>query len=180
MIALNILDIKKCMSLLLTGSLFDEYSLIEAQIKTFCTFSIDGRYQAAFFGDREETSSHAASVSRDPGEDHDAGYPDYVRWGDVREHCFSMIRGKKTPLFFKFVFFFPKNLQAAFLTKSGSTMNPAHLSGLCLNLRFDGKSLVLTTGSSLTVFTTDRSADRAWDEYVRKLFADQGILVSDL
>ena len=160
MIALNILDIKKFMSLFLGGTLFDEYSLVEAQITTFCTFSIDGRYEALF-------------------EDAPPGETSYVRWSKLKEHCFSIIRGKKTPLFFKFVFFFPPEKLREFLNKTDSPLLPQQLGGLCLNLRYDGTNLVLTTGTSLKVFSMDRSADRAWDDYVRRLLMERDILISE-
>ena len=160
MIALNILDIKKFMSLFLGGTLFDEYSLVEAQITTFCTFSIDGRYEALF-------------------EDAPPGETSYVRWSKLKEHCFSIIRGKKTPLFFKFVFFYPEEELPKLLGSLDTSLGISEVKGLCLNLRYDGTNLVLTTGTSLKVFSMDRSADRAWDDYVRRLLMERDILISE-
>lgn len=173
MIALNIIDIRKFMSAFLIGSLFDDYSLIEAQITTFCTFSIDGRLEKEFGKEAgpfpEEDAGEAVS-----------GPVEYVRWEQVRERCFSVIRGKNTPLFFKFVFFYPKEKLGAFLQRSGVPLKEEQLAGLCLNLRFDSSGLILTTGTSLKFFTPDRSADHAWDEYVRQLLAGLDILVSEI
>ena len=46
---------------------------------------------------------------------------------------------------------------------------------LSLNLRYDGSSLFLTTGTSRTGFTRDRSADHLWDEWVLEFLRDAGV-----
>lgn len=176
MIALNILDIKKFMSAFLIGSLFDDYLLIESQITTFCTFSIDGRLEK-LFGAEGGSDAEETAKNRDTSEDQGA---DYVRWSAVREKCFSVIKGKHTPLFFKFVFFFPPEKLREFLNRTDSPLLPQQLGGLCLNLRFDGTNLFLTTGLSLKVFSPDRELGRAWDDFVRQLLIDHDILVSEM
>ena len=172
MIALQILDIKKFMSAFLIGSLFDRYALIEAQITTFCTFSIDGRMEKLFY---ENRTGGAAEDEEDAG-----GPLQYVPFEQLRPYCLSVIKGKHTPLFFKFVFFYPKEELPAFIKAAAPQTDPDLISGLCLNLRFDGSTLTLTTGTSMKVFTTDRTIDRAWDEKVRQLLISQNILVSEV
>ena len=178
MIALSILDLKKFMSAFLIGGLFDEYSLIEAQITTFCTFSIDGRLEKAFYQDRSEISGEEGAPLL-PQEDAGTG-AEYVAWKQVRPYCFEIIKGKKTPLFFKFVFFYPKEKIPAFLSSFGLSTPPEEIAGLCLNLRYDGNNLVLTTGTSMKVFTMDRSCDHAWDDAVRGLMARQSIRTEEV
>ncbi len=183
MIAINILDIKKFMSAFLMGTLFDDYSLIEAQITTFCTFSIDGRYEKLFEAERgagpDGPGEASEGVFLENGSTPEREV-EYIRFNKVREHCFSLIKGKRTPLFFKFVLFYPREKLGAFLRNAGGELSCGQVQGLCLNLRFDGTNLVLTTGTSLKVFSMDRTLDSAWDAAVRELLAEQGILVSDL
>ena len=171
MIALRILDIKKFMAAFLVRETFDEYSLIEAQITTFCTFQIDGRLERDFFDEgapaEHEGAAPPASV-------------EYVAWKRVRERCFDLIKGKRTPLSFKFVFFYPEKMLAGFLAEAGVTVKPELVSGLCINLRFDGTNLLLTTGTAMRSFTADRSADRVWDEAVREQLRELGIAAEQL
>ncbi|MDO5701950.1 MAG: DUF5721 family protein [Lachnospiraceae bacterium] len=171
MIALQILDIKKCMSALLVEPAFNDYSLIEAQITTFCTFSIDGRLEKRFFSDgtgsaKEEDAAAPGRVS-------------YVTWNDVREKCLSVIKGRRTPLFFKLVFFYPAELLEKFIINAGTPLTPDKVSGLCLNFRFDSTGLIATTGTSISVFTPDRSLDHAWDDAVKAMFGRMGIAFSE-
>ncbi|MBQ6376858.1 MAG: hypothetical protein IJJ52_04455 [Lachnospiraceae bacterium] len=173
MIALGILDIKKFMSAFLIGPLFDDYTMVEAQITTFCTISIDGRYLRSFYEERSAAPGTDTAVSAE-------GDVEYIAWKQIKERCFDMIKGRRTPLFFKFVFFFPKNQIPRLFQTYGVSVSPETISGLCLNLRYDGNNLVLTTGSSMKVFSMDRSADHAWDEYVRDLMIQNSILTENL
>ena len=49
MLALTISDVKDFMNKLLIGEVFDNFSLVEASITTFNTFTIDGHLQQDFF-----------------------------------------------------------------------------------------------------------------------------------
>jgi len=98
----------------------------------------------------------------------------------VRERCFDIIRGKRTPLSFKFVFFYPPDLLLPFLREHDVTVREDNVLGLCINLRFDGTNLLLTTGTSMKAFTADRSCDRAWDEEVLRLITSMDIETEQL
>ena len=178
MIALGIIDIRRFMSAFLVGTHFDDYALAEARITTFCTFSIDGRLEPSFFGE----DSRTGASSEDSGHMPDPAVlapVSYIRWGQVRERCFDIIKGKRTPLGFKFVFFYPAGKMDAFYDKYGITGSARNLSGLCLNLKFDGSRLILTTGTSMKTFSTDRAADHAWDDEIREILASLSILTED-
>jgi hypothetical protein len=149
MIALKILDIRKMMAGFLAGGLLDSYDLEEGSVTTYCTFSIDGSYQKDFFDEPEMRS--------------------FVKWTDVKETCFSLIKGKRTPLRFHFVFFLEEEKVVPLLKASGVTPDAGLPPALCLNLRYDAAGLILTTGTSLRTFTLDRSIDHAWDTYVEEL-----------
>ena len=151
MIALNVLDIKPFMKHFLVGSTFDSFDLSEGSVTTFCTFSIDGTYMKEF------------DDSDGENEDTDRAF---IPWSRVREHVFTLIRGKRTPLAFKFVFMLPKKAVPRFLEKSGIAMDASEVTGLFLNVSFRSRKLMLTTGTSLRTFTMDRTVDNAWDSYI--------------
>ena len=92
MIALTLTEIKDFTSHLLLKDTFDSFYFIEGEIVTFNTFRIDGFIQKDFF-------------------DIDTDLPEYSYWKNIREYCFSLIRGKRTPLSFRFVFSLsPRNI----------------------------------------------------------------------
>ena len=140
------------MSHLLLKPTFDEFSLVEGSIVTFNKFTIDGLLQKDFYEEAPEK--------------------EYSDWRDLREFCFNIIKGKRTPLSFKFVLSLSKADFEKFLSANElDGFRPENIQGLYLNFRYDGTSLQCVTGTSLNMFTLDKSLDTAWDEYVRKFFA---------
>lgn len=109
MIAVQIQDIKDFMSKLLLGNAFDSFWLSEASITTSVSYTIDGFLHSEFYDTQE------AELLQEEGRT-------YALWRDMKPFCFSVIKGKKTPLSFKIVFMLskkiPKNswLPVSFLT----------------------------------------------------------------
>jgi hypothetical protein len=178
MIALKILDIKTFMAGFLVGHLLDRYQLTDGSVTTFCTFTIDGAFQKDFYQNSLSTDSETAPPAASDGADSPAR--PYVLWKEVKDLCFSIIKGKRTPLAFKFVFYYPEEETAAFLNKNGIPASKEGAYGLCLNLRFDRTGLYLTTGVSMKTFSMDRTVDHAWDQYVRDFLKKSGISAAPL
>lgn len=149
------LSTKKCMADLLLHHTFDAFSFIEGEIITFNKFSLNGRIQKDFF---EETPDK-----------------EFSDWKDVRELCFSIIKGKRTPLGFKLVLSLSPSDIPAFLLEKQLSYEASDIQGLYLNLRYDGLALSCITGTSLRSFTLDKSLEPAWDKWVQQFFAAQSI-----
>ncbi len=150
MIILN-LKTKSCMQHLLLKSTFDSFSMIEGDITTCNTFKIDGYLHKSFFEEAPEK--------------------DYSSWGDMRAFCFHIIRGKRTPLNFRLILSLPRDKFADFLARHEITgISPADIQGLYLNIKYDGTSLQCTTGTSLNLFTLDKTLEDTWDCYIRQFF----------
>lgn len=161
MLAFQIQDVKSFMSRLLIQDTFDTFLLKEAQITTSVTHTIDGRLHKEFFDESD--------------------FPDdCVLWKDIKAFCFSVIRGKRVPLYFKFVFRLNSANTAKLLERNGLGLEPEQISGLFLNCQFDGKHLVCTTGTALTFFTLDKALDHVWDELLIKFFQTNKIPVTIL
>ena len=88
--AYQIKAIKNFMGKLLGTDAFDSFLLAEAVITTYNTFTIDGHMEKEFF---------TGDINND-----DALPPyEFSKWEDMRALCFDLIKGKRTPLNFKFV-----------------------------------------------------------------------------
>lgn len=165
MISIKLTETKKFMSQLLLSDAFDNFLLIEGEIVTFNTFRIDGYIQREFF----------SSESMDDPE----AIPEYSSWKQLRNYCFSIIKGKQTPLSFKFIFSLsPANI-ARLIEQAPLDFQPGDVQGLYLNIRFDEKGLYCITGTSLKTFSMDKSLEKAWDMMVQKFFTQKGIAYSD-
>ena len=147
------LKTKACMSHLLLKETFDDFSFIEGEITTFNKFSIDGFMHRNFFEEPPE-SSHSF-------------------WKDVRDFCFSVIRGKRTPLSFKIILSLAPERFASFLSDHEiNCFRPEDIQGMYLNFSYDGTMLQCITGISMHIFTMDKTLEREWDAWARKLLCE--------
>ena len=155
MIIFNI-KTKNCMQHLLLKTTFDSFSLIEGEITTYNTFHIDGYLHKKFF--------------------EEAPQKEYSSWGDLREFCFQIIRGKRTPLNFRFILSLPREDFEDFLNQQEIfAFRSSDLQGLYLNFKYDGTSLKCVTGISLSLFTMDKTLEKVWDNYAKEFFLKQEI-----
>ena len=162
MIALQIKDTKNFMNKLLLKDTFDHFLVSEAVVTTFNTFTVDGRLQRDFFT-KEELEGPDLT---------DRGYS---YWREIRPFFLELIKGKKTPLNFKFVFLLaPSNIRKL-LDQSQLPFSADDVNGLFLNFKYNETGVSCTTGTSLKVFTLDKSLDHSWDQMVQKFFRKQEI-----
>lgn len=164
MIALQVQDVKDFMSRLLIGNTFDSFWLCEASITTFVTYHIDGALHRDFFD--TEQSEILSRTGRT-----------FSLWKEQKPFCYSIVKGKHTPLHFKIIFQLSKNNLEKMLAGSGLDWRPEDVFGLYLNIQYDGDGVTCTTGSSLKTFSMDKTLDRYWDESVQNFFKTSGIAV---
>lgn len=161
MIALKIIDIKDFMNKLLLSEAFDRFHLTEASICTFNVFTIDGRLQQDFF----DTDTAATLKDRNV---------EYSLWRDVKAYCFSIIRGKRTPLNFKIVFQLSHQQSEKLAERAKGTVSiPA--SNFYLNIQYKNHTLLCTTGVSYPSFSMDKKSEHLWDDMVCDFFSKQQI-----
>lgn len=156
MIALALTNVKEFMSHLLLKETFDHFSFIEGDITTFNTFHIDGFVQKDFF-------------------DLDDTLPDYSYWKNVKSYCFSIIKGKKTPLNFRFIFRLSKKNIENLIIQNSLPLPPESVQGLYLNIKYDGTKLTCITGTSFRTFTMDKTLEHVWDEMTESFFLKKEI-----
>ncbi len=156
MIALEILSMKNFMSHLLSGDTFDLFLLEEATISTANTYTIDGHMNTEFYPPDERSPENLPY--------------DFRPWSEIKSLCFDLIKGKYTPIFFKFVL----QLKPEYLPRILGT-DPGQVKALVLNIRYDGNKALLTTGTSYHTFVMNKEADLAWDNALCKYLSDKEI-----
>ncbi len=166
MIALQITSMKQFMNQLLTSDTFDMFLLEEAVISTSCTFTIDGHINRDFYGS-------------EGGESVEPPY-EFRPWSEIKGLCFDLIKGKRTPLFFRFVLHLMPEKAAALLSKEGSDVDPSLVKALVLNIRYDGAKAVLTTATAYQTFLLSKEPDAIWDKALMKYLEGKGIPTSFL
>ncbi|MCI5650175.1 MAG: DUF5721 family protein [Fusicatenibacter sp.] len=167
MIVLQITQLKNFMNRLLCTETFDRFPVSEVSITTFTTFSIDGTFHMDFFD--TETAQELSKWGRTQ-----------LLWLDIKKFCYFVIRGKQTPLQFKIVFQLPQKNCEKLILDHALPFEADQIFGLFLNFQYNGEKLLLTTGTSLKVFTMDKSLDHAFDDAVKNFLLKQEISFEEL
>ena len=158
MIALQITHLKSFMSTLFGGDAFDVFLMEEASITMATTFSIDGKLKKEFAPSEYE----------------------YVPWSDMKHTCFQLIKGKRVPLLLKLTFVYNPQDARTLLEESGGKEFVPLLKSLVLNIKYDQKGLLLTTGTSFTTFLMDKTPDLIWDQAFRRFLNNAEIDFEEL
>lgn len=154
MIALKLPEIKYFMNQLLCTETFDHFLLQEAVIQKEITWNIDGRLNNQYYNEEELELRALTGLA-------------FLPFGHVRSHCFDLIKGKRTPTYFKFVFLLSPTNLARTIEQAHTGFTPNDISAMYLNLNFQKGELQLTTGVSYRIFSGDKSLDHEWDRMIR-------------
>ena len=165
--AFRIKELNHFISRLLKSDAFDCFLLSEGTVVTYNIFVIDGHMVKEFF---------AGDVA-DGGE-----MPpyDFSCWADMRPLCFDLIKGKRTPVSFKFVLHLKPELVAEILKKEGSSVSPSDIKALVLNIKYDGSELTCITATAFHSFLPDKAPDRLWDQFIQSFLDAKGISFEEL
>ncbi len=153
----HITHIKDFMNKLLVSDIFDSFLLTEGTVVMGTSFVLDGTLKKDFFSPEE-------------WEDLQLEKQKYSFWRSLRPLCFELMKGKKTPLSFKFVFqLAPYNVEKL-LSKSESSFTLEDIAGLVLTIRFEGGKLTCTTATSMKLFSLEKTLEKEWDAMVSRFF----------
>lgn len=161
MLALEITAMKSFMNQLLAGDTFDIFLLAEATIATANTYTIDGRINADFFP-IDERNNETIPYEFQP-------------WSEIKGLCFNLIKGKHTPLYFKFVLHLKPEQATSLLHKELPAFDTSQIKALVLTVKYDGSKAVLTTGSAYHTFIMDKEPEFVWDKSLSKYLSQKGI-----
>ena len=155
MIALSLPNKKEFMQSLLCSTVFDDFLLSEAALHTFVSYTIDGHLNRDFFESDEDTDD--CSVLADTS---------IVPFAKIRPILFSLIKGKRTPLAFRFVLQLPEEHKKQVLAQSSAAFSPDDVTGIFFNILFQDNRLTATTGLSYRSFLPDKSLEQEWDRLI--------------
>ncbi len=158
MLALKLTSMKSFMNHFLVADTFDNFLLVEAVISTANTYQIDGHINKEFYSTDEISEANTLSY-------------DFVLWKDMKGLCFHLIKGKRTPLFFKFVLHLKPDAVSKLLAAGGCSLPLEQVKALVLTIKYDGTQAVLTTGSSYHTFVMNKEPDTIWDKALQQFLS---------
>ncbi|MDL2300806.1 DUF5721 family protein [Lachnospiraceae bacterium OttesenSCG-928-D06] len=162
MLSLKINSLKNFMNHLLAGDTFDIFLLEEATITTANTYHIDGHMEKSFFSEEELENENVCAY-------------DFALWKDIKGLCFQLIKGKRTPLSFKFVLLLLPSYMEQILNKENLNIDISLLKSLVLTIKYDGNQAILTTGSAYHSFLLSHEPDKIWDTNLLHYLNKKGI-----
>lgn len=162
MIALKLTDIKNFMNKLLRSEVFDHFLLQEAVITSGATYTINGQITKGFYSE-DELEELCLNGHR------------FLPFSMLRTNCFDLIKGKKTPSAFRFVFLLSPTNQEKTISAVGSSYTASDVTGMYINLKYQNQLLSLTTGIAYNIFSTDKALEAEWDKMVMKFLKQHEI-----
>lgn len=162
MIALQITNTKQIMNALLVAESFDTFQMEEVTITTYNTFHMDGHMVKEFYSTEEIDNATDT-------------FPEFSSWKDIRPICFQLIKGKRTPVSFRFVLHASQNIIGEIANADSCEVAENLIRSLILNIRYENGRVTCITGTSFTTFLMDKSVEQLWDKYVRNLFSQLGL-----
>lgn len=161
MLAVKITDTRDFMKKLLSMETFDTFEVSELSLTTYTTFRVDGDWHGDFFSDKPENVSS-------------------LSWRLLRPAIFQLIKGKDQPSDIHIVFRLSRLNLGNLIRAQGIPVDPDSVGGLFLNIMFSPASLTITTGTSMKVFSMDRTLEHAWDDRMLRFFRHEGIALERL
>ena len=162
MIALELTDIKDFMNKLLRSEVFDHFLMQEATITSSATYTIHGQITKGFYTEEEIEELHLEGCR-------------FLPFSLLKGNCFDLIKGKKTPSAFRFVFLLsPSNMEKT-IAAVGSSYKASDVTGMYINLKYQNQLLSLTTGIAYNIFSTDKTLESEWDKMVIKFLKQHEI-----
>lgn len=164
MLSLTIKDTKNFMSQLLVKETFDSLYLSEAVIKTANSYTISGELNKDFFS-AEEWNLLSEKT--------------YSRWSVLKPFCFQLIKGSKVPSHMKIVFLLPEETVTKLLLESGTELTANDINGLFFNMKYQNGTVSVVTGTSVKVFSLDKTLEHAFDAYAKTFLFEHGMDFED-
>ena len=146
---------KDFMTKILATDIFDFFLVNEITIETYNTFNINGKINKEFYNDSALDDKAESSVNADK----------YSNWSTLRPVCLNLIKGKRTPLGFKFVFYLDDAHKSKLISENEIGILPDQVV-LGLNIKYANGEMILTTGTAYNIFTLDKELEKVWDNYI--------------
>lgn len=159
--AIEILDIRQFMQLLLQSDTFNQYELVSGEIRTDMLYTIDGHINRSYFSDEEISSLSLADFT-------------YLPWSIAKQKVFELIKGKKTPSGMKLVLRLPNTISTPEI-ETNSPFQPSDIDGIYLNIAFQSQKLNVICGISYKIFTLDKLLEDHFHTFFTSFFKSKNI-----
>lgn len=149
-------DIKTFINDLLIKEKYDSFYLFEARIKTALDYYINGKVNMDFYDTEEREAGEVLS--------------EYIEWKQIKQRVYDLIKGTRLPISFKIVLMFNRENIIRLVEMNNLAVRPEEVGALFMNVYYEQGELHVTTGTSVKVFSLDKTLEHLWDESVEKYY----------
>ena len=140
---------------------YDSFYLYEVRIKSGFDYYINGRINKEYFDSVDDMLiERIAEKSED----------EYVCFGRMKDTILSYIGDNRLPLGMKLILMFNSENVEKLIEMHNLKYDKSQVTGLMFNVYLEKGKICVTTGTSLNVFTMDKSLEHVWDETVEKYY----------
>lgn len=148
-------EAKKFLNELFINERYDSFYLFDAKLDTVVSYEVNGKINKNFFSEEEfETLANK----------------DYICWKDIKKTILEFMKDGKLPVKMKIILMFNKDNINRLIEMNNILIHPDNVRALFLNINYSDSRLSVTTGTSLNVFTMDKSLEELWDKTVEKYY----------
>lgn len=152
-------EIKEFMNELLVNERYDSFYMFEARVKTALDYYISGKYNMEFYDNDDK------ELMDEPGD-----ITEYVCWKDIKHTVYELIKGRRLPISFKIILMFNRDNIIRLVEMNNLPIRPEDICGLYMNIYYENGEMLVTTGTSLGIFTLDKTLENLWDDTVAKYY----------
>ncbi|MBQ5869695.1 MAG: hypothetical protein IIW57_01860, partial [Lachnospiraceae bacterium] len=87
--------------------------------------------------------------------------------------------GKRLPESFRIVFMLSPDGKEKFVENQVPGVSPDSVGGLYLNVLYENNEMTIVTGTSMNIFTLDKTLEHEWDESVKEFLKKHDIVCSE-
>lgn len=151
----EIKDIKAFLNGLFKEERYESFYLFSVKLEADVSYEIDGKVNKAFYSEEEL------------GQMNDM---EYICWKDVKRTVLDFLKGGKLPVKMKLILMFNKDNVNRLIEMNNIPIHPDNVRALFMNVIYSDNRLSVTTGTSLNVFTMDKTLEELWDKTVEKYY----------
>lgn len=148
-------EIKEFLNGLFTDERYESFYLFSVKLDSSVSYDIDGKINREFY-DEDEFSELTEK--------------EYICWRDIKKTVLGFMKDGKLPVKMKLILMFNKDNITRLIEMNNIPIHPENVRALFMNVLFSDNKLSVTTGTSLNVFTMDKSLEDLWDATVEKYY----------
>ncbi len=151
----EIKEIKEFLNGLFTEERYESFYLFSGKLDSAISYEIDGKINKEFYSEEELGQLENK---------------EYICWKDIKKSVLGFMSMGKLPVKMKIILMFNKDNINRLIEMNNIPIHPDNVRALFMNILYSDNRLSITTGTSLNVFTMDKTLEDLWDKTVEKYY----------